>query len=257
MGLYGPGVAGGWSSPFSITSANLRPFSMFGWVKDTIVGGSYGTFGISNAIFGLGSLNTGLKSYSSLAIGKSIINYFELDDVGTSNSQSTLLTILASYAVNTWVPFMSVSTSAGRTSYGPDGVNATNTVAVAPQTLGLVTIGDYFTGGVSGGGGTPATVMFAEFTAWSGALGPTDFLRLVAGMSPSKLRPQSLLFSFPLRNDLNDIGPMRLTATGPTTPIFGEHPLIMHQRYGFDRNLFKLTPPPIVKNSANFTMMGV
>lgn len=84
------------------------------------------------------------------------------------------------------------------------------------------------------------THAMAEFAAWNAELSAADFARLRQGANPASIRPDRLLWYFPLRNDVRDHGPLQLQVTGvgtwdKATAAYTDHPRVQLLR---QRRLF-------------------
>ena len=70
----------------------------------------------------------------------------------------------------------------------------------------------------------------AEFCVWNGLLGAGDAQRLIAGANPMSVRRMGILQYYPLRVNLQDYGPSRisLTPAGSVATIFLDHPPVQN-----------------------------
>lgn len=252
MGLYGSGGSYAttptsiWSAPFGITMANLRPFTMFAWVRDgTGVGQFQGTAvslggGSGTSIAAALEVNTATPLVFEEVPG---ITYQAIAGVPTSyNGQ--------------WTPIMGVcNTTASRTIYTPSTAPTVDTVSNATaMPFTTIGIGDLVYGGANGGT-TATTQLIAEVCIWRGLLGATEYSMLMEGYTPDRIRPNAVQFYFPLRSDVYDYGPARLRMSGPV-PVFGPHPPM---RPSPSKSAWIKTTPVVVSPNRGTTMpmMGI
>ena len=246
MALYGSGTSwangGSWSAPFSGIGASLKPLTILTWVKNATGSGNIGD-GIFGGL-GSGNASGGLIN----EIYQSAVYADELDDSGTEAGTATLSTP----AGTDWFPIINVYRSAtSRSVYLRNGMVATDaTNTVGTQTLNYVSLGDWACTGFSGP--TNGMILMAEFAIWRAELGATEIRMLQSGFNPSRVRPQSLLCYFPLRNNLHDAGPLNLTLRG-SNPNWGEHPFV-NSTYALNR--FRAQPEFLLRPFSTVVSMS-
>jgi hypothetical protein len=125
------------------------------------------------------------------------------------------------YATNAWYHHAGVfSASDSRSVWMNGSLLASDASDRTPGTFDRVTIG---------AGAVPAGLFFAgdiaEVGVWSAALTAAEIASLAQGISPSLVRPQSLVFYAPLVRDLIDVRG-GLTITNNNTATVADHPRI-------------------------------
>lgn len=136
---------------------------------------------------------------------------------GAGGSTGVLTT--TGYTANTWTHACGVfASSISRSVFINGGGKATNTTSSVPASLNKVSLGVYR----SSAAGSGLQGSMAEAAIWSAALNDDEVLALAKGVSPARVRPQSLVFYAPLIRDAVDVrGGRVLTATG--TPTAADH----------------------------------
>jgi hypothetical protein len=129
----------------------------------------------------------------------------------------------SSFSTGTWTHAGAVYTSTSSRSVYFNGVNeATNTTSIVPSSITRIQIGrQQFNN---------ATFSFldgriAEVGIWDAALTAAEIASLAKGMTPDKVRPQSLVFYAPLVRDLND-QKGGLTITNNNAATVANHPRV-------------------------------
>lgn len=139
------------------------------------------------------------------------------------NSGSGAADSTTAYPTNTWSHACGVFTSTtSRTVYLNGGNSSTNTTSVTQPTtdrmfVGVLRANSAFLNYMAG--------RIAEVGMWNAALTAAEVASLSDGVSPSLIRPQSLLFYAPLIRDLVDLDGAR-TFTNNNTATVSNHPRI-------------------------------
>jgi hypothetical protein len=142
-----------------------------------------------------------------------------VDASGTGGADSTAGTV----ASNTWSHAAGVFTSnTSRTAYLDGAAGGANTANIVPSGLNRLYVGTlrgsvglaiFFTG------------LIAEAGIWNAALTAAEIASLAKGMTPDKIRPQSLVFYAPLVRDLIDVRG-GLTITNNNSATVADHPRV-------------------------------
>lgn len=129
------------------------------------------------------------------------------------------------FAANTWTHACGVFASdSSRTAYINGGSSATNTNSVTPSGIDNLAIGAARFNSTAGGYMNGSV---AEAAAWAAALTAADVAALAKGVSPLKVRPQSLVFYAQLIRQLIDVrGGRSITNSGAAT--VAAHPRIVY-----------------------------
>jgi hypothetical protein len=185
------------------------PFTLAGWFKANSLGGN-------RAVVGLGI--SGTYHRHDLTIVGSAVRSISTDGTnGPAATSSTTATVGTwNHAAGVW------TTSTSRAAYLNGGGKATNsgfsnTAGVTTAAIGAIIFLSSFGEGMDGDIG--------ETAIWTVALTDEEVGTLARGVSPTLVRPQSLLYYVPLVRDLKDHKtPGLLTPLGTTiTP----HPRII------------------------------
>jgi hypothetical protein len=138
------------------------------------------------------------------------------------NSGASESAINNTITLNAWQHGVGVFTSAtNRRAYYNGSAGSANTVSRTPSGLNTITIGGRWntTLGVIQDGRT------AEVGIWNAALTAAEIASLAQGMTPDKIRPQSLVFYAPLVRDLVDVrGGLAITNNNAAT--VADHPRV-------------------------------
>jgi hypothetical protein len=126
----------------------------------------------------------------------------------------------AGFSANTWTHACGVRNSTtSRTVYLNGGNSATNTQSKTPLNINECNIGSFNSGALFLNG------MIAEVGIWDAALTAAEIASLANGMTPDKIRPQSLVFYAPLVRDLIDQKGGR-TITNNNAATVANHPRV-------------------------------
>lgn len=191
----------------------------------TISAWAYPTSSTANQnIFAINRQGTN-SDYAGLALNGAAagdpLNFYS-GQSGTALSANTANT----YNVNSWNHCCGVaSSSTDRKSYlnGDTANRGSSTGSSVPSTLNRVTLGAFLGSSV----GEPLFGGVAECALWSVALTEAEVVSLSKGVSPLKVRPQSLVFYAPLWRDVVDLkNSAAFTIVG--TPVATAHPRIYY-----------------------------
>jgi hypothetical protein len=163
-----------------------------------------------------------VSSKTQLAVLRLNVNgtQFRIADQGNVNAVANGGTVSA----NVWNHYAGVFVSgSSRTPYTNGVAGAENTTTVAAITPTFTNIGAFYAG-------TATAIQFmdgliAEVGIWNAALTAAEIASLAKGMTPEKIRPQSLVFYAPLVRDLID-QKGGLTITNNNGATVANHPRV-------------------------------
>lgn len=210
------------SSPFHYYTAasavvTAAPLTMACWFRTT-------SLTAEQLLLSIGRSGTS-NHYFFLELGANAVNdpiYFGAN----AGSGVAFAGINTTVATNTWYHAAGVSSSAASRFAFWNGTKGTeNTTSRTPSSLNTTGIGVLTNNTPS----TAATLRgeIAEAGIWSAALDDAEVAALAKGVSPLKVRPQSLVLYAPLvRESINVKGGVTLSATG--SPTVAAHPRIYY-----------------------------
>jgi hypothetical protein len=138
------------------------------------------------------------------------------------NSGQSEASVDNTITLNAWQHGAGVFTSATeRRAYYNGSAGTVNTVSRIPSGLDTITIGGRWNTTL----GSLQTGRTAEVGIWNAALTAAEIASLAKGMTPDKIRPQSLVFYAPLVRDLIDVRG-GLTITNNNSATVAAHPRV-------------------------------
>jgi len=180
------------------------PFTMACWFNVTDITAGH-------CLMSLGDFNT--NNYHYMAANGDVASD-PLKCTTKAGGADNTATTAGSYSASTWQHACAVFASAtSRTIYLNGGNSGTNTGSASPTGIDYIAIGrirvsnnwfNTWTGG-----------SFAECAIWNAALNTDEVAALAKGFSPSKIRPQNLVFYVPGIREIIDVrGGLALTHSG-------------------------------------------
>ena len=176
------------------------PITISAWAKTNAVGAAQVIAGIFNSA-------SGLDRNCILLYQRTTGGISTLIGSATANNQSD--TGAAVVTAGTWYHACGTATSATSYSSFLNGASKnTNTVSTSPTGINRVSIGleDASTGGA------PFNGSIAEVGIWNVVLADAEIDLLAKGIKPTQLRPDKLIFYFPLISD-------NVTVVGNNAPV--------------------------------------
>lgn len=184
------------------------PLTLAAWVRLAAIGASNGVVAVQN---------TTTSHRFQMSIG----------GTGTVSAQAgsptgAISTTTATVSANVWSHCAAVFPSnSSRTAYANAVASVAETTASTPVGVSSVAVGARFNSSF----GFFMNGMIADVGIWSAALSADEITSLWRGVSPSLVRPQSLVFYAPLIRDLVDVrGGLAITNTNAAT--VADHPRV-------------------------------
>ena len=153
----------------------------------------------ARVFFSIGQTNASSRYQMQINANNNVI----LNCIWNSGSNSVLaetLSLSPAIAVNEWIHYGGVIQSSSNRSLYVRGI--LQAITTTPDSV--ATPFQTFTTGARVGPGAYADSDIAEVGIWSVALTAAEIASLAKGMTPDKIRPQSLVFYAPLVRDLID-----------------------------------------------------
>lgn len=191
----------------SSTPVASVPLTLAGWFNSSTASGAIVSIGVSSG--------SGIQRFQ-LVLSSQRVQAAVVSNTGYAANTTT------TYTLNKWAHGCGVfSSNASRTAYLDGGGASTETTSATPSGLTSVAIGARYQSGF----GLLFSGSLAEIGIWSAALTQDEIVSLSRGVSPYKIRPQSLVFYTPLIRDVIDLrGGLGITNTNGVT--VADHPRV-------------------------------
>lgn len=218
---------------YSLAIRTTTPMTFACWAK-------WNTLGTNTMLMSIGDNAATTALLNRFRLNKNASDILQATAANTTTSGNSASGTIA--ATNTWYHCAAVFTSStSRVGYLDGVVGTANTTSITPGSLDDTTIGaSTFTGGSIG---TYMDGQIAEAGIWSVALTADEITSLAKGMSPSMIRPASLIAYWPLTSRSNPEIELHnnydMTVNGATA---ADHPRVYmprfpHTNLGIRRNL--------------------